>query len=197
MVLDAWLVDASAVTQFIAFVGGSSSSCLGVAGWTRLFAAALMMHRPGWDVLTGKGTSPLRPEARVAHAWDRLEPGVTRRRGCPHRRTALHEHPRQGARQERFVAAVVWLGGGGLGHWTWLLLLLSFSRPRTMPPSTALRKKGEGMSESGDGSRSWTNVVANGGMPGWSFWWLSALMRTLPVSGFALLWPGDLRHVGL
>lgn len=61
------------------------------------------------------------------------------------------------------LAAVV----GGLGHWTWLLLLLAFLG--TSHWATKWRfeeKKARGMSESSDGSRGWKNVVANGGWPG-------------------------------
>lgn len=61
------------------------------------------------------------------------------------------------------LAAVV----GGLGHWTWLLLLLSFLASSHYATKHRFEEKAaKGMSESGDGSRSWTNVVANGGMPG-------------------------------
>jgi len=66
------------------------------------------------------------------------------------------------------VAAVVLAGVvGGLGHWTWLLLLLSFLASSHFATKHRFEEKAaKGMSESGDGSRGWTNVVANGGMPG-------------------------------
>ena len=61
------------------------------------------------------------------------------------------------------LAAVV----GGLGHWTWLMLLLSFLVSSHFATKYRFEEKAaKGMSESGDGSRGWTNVVANGGMPG-------------------------------
>ncbi|DAC35960.1 MAG TPA: DUF92 domain-containing protein [Candidatus Poseidoniaceae archaeon] len=66
------------------------------------------------------------------------------------------------------VAAVVLAAlVGGLGHWTWLLLLLSFLASSHLATKHRFEEKAaKGMSESGDGSRRWTNVVANGGMPG-------------------------------
>ena len=67
------------------------------------------------------------------------------------------------------LAAAVVLAGvvGGLGHWTWLLLLLSFLASSHFATKHRFEEKAaKGMSESGDGSRGWTNVVANGGMPG-------------------------------
>jgi len=54
-----------------------------------------------------------------------------------------------------------------LGHWTWLLILLGFllsSHKATkwrFDEKTAL-----GLCESSDGHRGWTNVVANGAIPG-------------------------------
>lgn len=56
---------------------------------------------------------------------------------------------------------------GGMGHWTWLLILLGF----LLASHKATRwrfeeKKQRGMSESDDGHRSYGNVVANGGLPG-------------------------------
>lgn len=65
------------------------------------------------------------------------------------------------------AAAVLGLVVGGLGHWTWLLILLGFllsSHKATkwrFDEKTAL-----GLCESSDGHRGWTNVVANGAIPG-------------------------------
>lgn len=65
------------------------------------------------------------------------------------------------------AAAVLGLVVGGLGHWTWLLILLGFllsSHKATkwrFDEKTAL-----GLCESNDGHRGWTNVVANGAIPG-------------------------------
>ena len=66
------------------------------------------------------------------------------------------------------LAAVVLAGVvGGLGHWTWLLLLLAFLASSHLATKHRFDEKAaKGMSESGDGSRGWTNVVANGGWPG-------------------------------
>ena len=65
-----------------------------------------------------------------------------------------------------FAAAILGLLVGGLGHWTWLLILLGFLL--SSHKATKYRfeeKKARGMSESSDGSRGWGNVVANGGLP--------------------------------
>jgi uncharacterized protein (TIGR00297 family) len=65
------------------------------------------------------------------------------------------------------AAALLGLVVGGLGHWTWLLILLGFllsSHKATkwrFDEKTAL-----GLCESTDGHRGWTNVVANGAIPG-------------------------------
>jgi uncharacterized protein (TIGR00297 family) len=65
------------------------------------------------------------------------------------------------------AAAVLGMVVGGLGHWTWLLILLGFllsSHKATkwrFDEKTAL-----GLCESSDGHRGWTNVVANGAIPG-------------------------------
>lgn len=70
--------------------------------------------------------------------------------------------------QSGMVAAVVLAAlVGGLGHWTWLLLLLSFLASSHLATKHRFEEKAaRGMCESSDGSRRWTNVVANGGMPG-------------------------------
>ena len=65
------------------------------------------------------------------------------------------------------TAAVLGLVVGGLGHWTWLLILLGFLL--SSHKATKWRfdeKKALGLSESSDGHRGWTNVVANGAIPG-------------------------------
>ena len=65
------------------------------------------------------------------------------------------------------TAAVLGLVVGGLGHWTWLLILLGFLL--SSHKATKWRfdeKKRLGLSESNDGHRGWTNVVANGAIPG-------------------------------
>ena len=65
------------------------------------------------------------------------------------------------------AAAVLGLIVGGLGHWTWLLILLGFLL--SSHKATKWRfdeKKTLGLSESSDGHRGWTNVVANGAIPG-------------------------------
>ncbi|MEL0182843.1 MAG: DUF92 domain-containing protein [Candidatus Poseidoniales archaeon] len=65
------------------------------------------------------------------------------------------------------AAAILGLVVGGLGHWTWLLILLGFLL--SSHKATKWRfddKKALGLSESSDGHRGWTNVVANGAIPG-------------------------------
>ena len=65
------------------------------------------------------------------------------------------------------TAAVLGLIVGGLGHWTWLLILLGFLL--SSHKATKWRfdeKKRLRLSESNDGHRGWTNVVANGAIPG-------------------------------
>ncbi|MGB1845711.1 MAG: DUF92 domain-containing protein, partial [Candidatus Poseidoniaceae archaeon] len=77
--------------------------------------------------------------------------------------TRAHVLDKSGLVAAVVLAAVV----GGLGHWTWLLLLLSFLASSHYATKHRFEEKAaKGMSESGDGSRGWTNVVANGGMPG-------------------------------
>ena len=56
---------------------------------------------------------------------------------------------------------------GGLGHWTWLLILLGFLLSSHKATKWRFEeKKALGLSESTDGHRGWTNVVANGAIPG-------------------------------
>ena len=66
-----------------------------------------------------------------------------------------------------YAAAALGIVVGGLGHWTWLVILLGFLG--TSHKATKWRfdeKTARGLSESSDGHRSWGNVVANGGLPG-------------------------------
>ncbi len=66
-----------------------------------------------------------------------------------------------------YAAAALGLVVGGLGHWTWLVILLGFLG--TSHKATKWRfdeKSAKGLCESIDGHRSWGNVVANGGLPG-------------------------------
>ena len=63
-----------------------------------------------------------------------------------------------------YAAAALGLIVGGLGHWTWLIILLGFLA--TAHKATKWRfdeKASKGLCESIDGHRSWGNVVANGG----------------------------------
>ena len=65
------------------------------------------------------------------------------------------------------AAAALGFVVGGLGHWTWLLVLLGFLL--ASHKATKWRfddKKARCMSESEDGHRSYGNVIANGGLPG-------------------------------
>ena len=65
------------------------------------------------------------------------------------------------------AAAMLGLIVGGLGHWTWLLVLLGFLLGSHKATKWRFEeKKALGLSESGDGHRGWTNVVANGAIPG-------------------------------
>ena len=65
------------------------------------------------------------------------------------------------------AAAILGLTVGGLGHWTWLLLLLGFLLSAHKATKWRFEEKLKlGMSESEDGHRSYGNVIANGGLPG-------------------------------
>ena len=65
------------------------------------------------------------------------------------------------------AAAMLGLIVGGLGHWTWLLVLLGFLLGSHRATKWRFEdKKALGLSESSDGHRGWTNVVANGAIPG-------------------------------
>lgn len=66
------------------------------------------------------------------------------------------------------IAAAVFVGltVGVLGHWIWLLILLSFLASSHFATKWKFEdKKARNMSESDDGHRSWMNVIANGGIP--------------------------------
>ena len=66
------------------------------------------------------------------------------------------------------VAAAVFIGllVGLLGHWSWLLILLSFLVFSHLATKWKFEdKKSRNMAESDDGHRGWVNVVANGGIP--------------------------------
>ena len=65
------------------------------------------------------------------------------------------------------AAAMLGVIVGGLGHWTWLLVLLGFLLGSHRATKWRFEdKKALGLSESSDGHRGWTNVVANGAIPG-------------------------------
>jgi len=64
-------------------------------------------------------------------------------------------------------AALLGLVVGGMGHWSWLLILLGFLLLSHKATKWRFEEKiNLGLSESVDGHRSWGNVIANGGMPG-------------------------------
>ena len=64
-------------------------------------------------------------------------------------------------------AALLGLVVGGMGHWSWLLILLGFLLSSHKATKWRFEEKMNlGLSESSDGHRSWGNVIANGGMPG-------------------------------
>ena len=66
-----------------------------------------------------------------------------------------------------YAAAGLGLVVGGLGHWTWLIILLGFLGSSHKATKWRLEQKLTlGLSESDDGHRSWGNVIANGGLPG-------------------------------
>src|SRR6056300_1112352 len=65
------------------------------------------------------------------------------------------------------AAAILGLIVGGLGHWTWLLILLGFLLSSHKATKWRFEEKTAlGLCESSDGHRGWTNVVANGAIPG-------------------------------
>jgi len=56
---------------------------------------------------------------------------------------------------------------GALGHWSWLVILLGFLVSSHKVTKWRFdEKRALGLSESSDGHRGWTNVVANGAIPG-------------------------------
>jgi len=64
-------------------------------------------------------------------------------------------------------ASILGLVVGGLGHWTWLLILLCFLGSSHIATKWRFDEKAaKGMSESNDGHRGWQNVLANGFLPG-------------------------------
>ena len=66
-----------------------------------------------------------------------------------------------------YAAAALGLVVGGLGHWTWLVILLGFLGTAHKATKWKFDEKSEkGLCESDDGHRSWGNVIANGGLPG-------------------------------
>ena len=67
------------------------------------------------------------------------------------------------------IATAIILGSivGIMGHWTWLLILLGFLAAGSAATKWRWEEKSEkGFAESEDGHREWSNVVANGGVPG-------------------------------
>ena len=66
-----------------------------------------------------------------------------------------------------YAAAALGLVVGGLGHWTWLVILLGFLGTAHKATKWKFDEKSKkGLCESNDGHRSWGNVIANGGLPG-------------------------------
>ncbi|MEE2747344.1 MAG: DUF92 domain-containing protein [Candidatus Thermoplasmatota archaeon] len=64
------------------------------------------------------------------------------------------------------AAAVLGLGVAIGGHWTWLVILLSFLGGGFAATRWRYEEKREnGFHEGDEGERGWTNVVANGGVP--------------------------------
>ena len=67
------------------------------------------------------------------------------------------------------IATAIILGTivGVLGHWTWLVILLGFLSAGSAATKWRWEEKmAKGFAESEDGHREWSNVVANGGVPG-------------------------------
>ncbi|MEE2758485.1 MAG: DUF92 domain-containing protein [Candidatus Thermoplasmatota archaeon] len=65
-----------------------------------------------------------------------------------------------------WAAAVLGLGVAIGGHWTWLVILLTFLSAGFFVTRWRYEEKREmGFNEGEDGERDWTNVVANGGVP--------------------------------
>ena len=56
---------------------------------------------------------------------------------------------------------------GCLGHWSWLVILLTFLISAHLATKWGWERKTKlGVNESNDGSRGWRNVISNGGIPG-------------------------------
>ena len=56
---------------------------------------------------------------------------------------------------------------GCLGHWSWLVILLTFLISAHLATKWGWKRKIKlGVNESTDGSRGWKNVISNGGIPG-------------------------------
>ena len=73
------------------------------------------------------------------------------------------------------AAAIVGVLVGVAGHWSWLIILLSFlASSHYATKWNWEEKKAKGFCESEDGARGWKNVVANGGIPAiaaiWAFY---------------------------
>ena len=65
-----------------------------------------------------------------------------------------------------FSAAIIGLIVGVAGHWSWLVILLTFLASSHKATKWKWEEKiSKGLSESDDGSRGWKNVLANGGIP--------------------------------
>ncbi|MBT6972495.1 MAG: DUF92 domain-containing protein [Euryarchaeota archaeon] len=65
------------------------------------------------------------------------------------------------------AAGVLGIIVGVLGHWSWLVILLTFLMSSHIATKWGWEQKKEfGMCESEDGHRSWQNVAANGFLPG-------------------------------
>ena len=65
-----------------------------------------------------------------------------------------------------WAAAALGLGVAIAGHWSWLLILLSFLGTGFAATKWRYDEKVEkGLHEGTEGERGWTNVVANGGVP--------------------------------
>ena len=65
-----------------------------------------------------------------------------------------------------WAAAALGLGVAIAGHWSWLLILLSFLGTGFAATKWRYDEKVEkGLHEGAEGERGWTNVVANGGVP--------------------------------
>ena len=87
-------------------------------------------------------------------------------------------------RNGALAAALLGLVVGGLGHWTWLIILLGFLLSSHKATKWRFEEKlALGLSESNDGHRGWTNVVANGAIPGFM-----CLIAIAVRDGEAMVW---------